>query len=112
MEKLLKISERNKFEVRGLLPDETAVNRLANYFQNLADSTRLKILSALSIRDLCVNDLSNVLQINQTTVSHGLKALKNLDMISFRREGKILVYSIKSQNVNELLSYAVCSILN
>ncbi len=112
MEKLLKISERNKFEVRGLLPDETAVNRLANYFQNLADSTRLKILSALSIRDLCVNDLSNVLQINQTTISHGLKALKNLDMISFRREGKILVYSIKSQNVNELLSYAVCSILN
>ena len=112
MEKLLKISERNKFEVRGLLPDETAVNRLANYFQNLADGTRLKILSALSIRDLCVNDLSNVLQINQTTISHGLRALKNLDMISFRREGKILVYSIKSQNVNELLSYAVCSILS
>ena len=112
MEKLLKISERNKFEVRGLLPDENSVNKLANYFQNLADSTRLKILTALSIRDLCVNDLSNVLEINQTTISHGLKALKNQDMISFRREGKILVYSIKSQSVNELLTYAVSGLIN
>ena len=111
MEKLIKISEKSKCEVKNLMPDEGSVNKLALYFQSFADSTRIKILSALAIRDLCVNDLSNVLSINQTTISHGLKALKNQDMISFRREGKILVYSIKSQNVNELLAYAVSGIL-
>lgn len=107
MDKLLRITERNKFEVRGLLPDEKAIDKLALYFQNLADQTRIKILSALSIRDLCVNDLSNILQINQTTISHQLKALKDQGMIGYRREGKILIYHVNSQDVNEILLYAV-----
>ena len=107
MEKLLKISERNKYEVRGLLPDESATEKLALFFQNFADQTRIKILSALSIKDLCVNDLSNILKTNQTTISHQLKTLKSQEMIGFRREGKILVYYIKSQSVNEMMMYAV-----
>lgn len=106
-EKLIKISERGKFEVRNLLPDEDCVDKLALYFQSFADQTRIKILSALSIRDLCVNDLSRVLNINQTTISHQLKTLKEQEMIAYRREGKILVYHLKSQNVNEIMMYAV-----
>ena len=107
MEKLLKISERGKFEVRNLLPDEKAINRLALYFQNFADQTRIKILSALSIKDLCVNDLSKILQINQTTISHQLKTLKGQDVVGFRRDGKILTYFLKSAQVGEMMMYAV-----
>ena len=105
--KLLKISERNKYEVQSLLPDDGATSKLALYFQNFADPTRIKILSALAIRNLCVNDLSNILKINQTTISHQLKTLKSQEMIDFRREGKILVYHIKSAAVNDIMMYAV-----
>ena len=106
-QKLLRISERKKYEMQGLLPDESATEKLAVYFQNFADATTLKILSALSIQDLCVNDLSKILRTNQTTISHQLKTLKNQEMISYRREGKVLVYRISSQVVNDIMMYAV-----
>ncbi len=107
MNKLLRISERNKFEVQELLPNDDCTNKLAVYFQNFSDQTRLKILSALSIKDLCVNDLSKILGINQTTISHQLKTLKDQDMVEYRREGKILIYRIKSQSINEIMMYAL-----
>ena len=107
MNKLLRISERNKFEVQELLPNDDCTNKLAVYFQNFSDQTRLKILSALSIKDLCVNDLSKILGINQTTISHQLKTLKDQNMVEYRREGKILIYRIKSQSINEIMMYAL-----
>lgn len=112
MNKLLLISERNKYEMMELLPDEDCTNKLANYFQNFSDQTRIKILSALSIKDLCVNDLSKILNINQTTISHQLKTLKDQDMVEYRREGKILIYRLKSQIINEMMMYAVKSFAN
>lgn len=107
MDGLLRISERNKFEVQELLPNDACTNKLALYFQNFADGTRIKILSALSIKPLCVNDLSKILNINQTTLSHQLKTLKDQEMVEYRREGKILIYRIKSQHINEMMNYAV-----
>ncbi len=105
--KLLRISEKNKFEMRGLLPDEESVNKLALFFQNFSDQTRIKILSALALRELCVNDLSLLLKINQTTISHQLKTLKDQNVVDYRREGKVLVYFLKSEAVNEMMMYAV-----
>lgn len=107
MNKLLRISERNKFEVQDLLPSDDCTNKLAMFFQNFSDQTRIKILSALAIKDLCVNDLSKILDINQTTISHQLKTLKDQDLVDYRREGKILIYRLKSSNVNEMMMYAV-----
>ncbi|MBP3619680.1 MAG: winged helix-turn-helix transcriptional regulator [Clostridia bacterium] len=93
--------------MRKLLPDDGSVNKLALYFQNFADQTRIRILSALSLRELCVNDLSNLLDINQTTVSHQLKMLKDQNVVDCRREGKIIVYYLKTSSVNEMMMYAV-----
>lgn len=105
--KLLRISERGKFEVQQLLPSQSAASKLALYFQNFADGTRIKILSALSIQPLCVNDLSEILNINQTTISHQLKTLKEQGLVDFRREGKVLVYRVASQSVNDIMMYAL-----
>lgn len=107
MNKFLKITERNKYEILNILPDNDCTSKLALYFQNFADQTRIKILSALSIQDLCVNDLSKILEINQTTVSHQLKTLKEQDMVDFKRGGKILMYRLKSKVVGEMMMYAV-----
>ncbi len=107
MNKLLKISQSCKFEVQDLIPDDESVNKLAAYFQNYSDQTRIKILSALSIKDLCVNDLSKILGINQTTISHQLRTLKDQNMVEFKREGKILTYRLKNPQINEVMLYAV-----
>lgn len=107
MNKLLRISERSKFEVQELLPSDDCANKLALYFQNFADQTRVKILSALAIKELCVNDLSKILEYNQTTISHQLKILKDQGLVDYRREGKVIVYRIKSPAVNEMMLYAV-----
>ena len=107
MEKLIKLTERNKYEVLKILPDDEVVDKLALYFQNFSDQTRIKILSCLSIMDMCVNDISRVLNINQTTISHKLKTLKDQDLIDYKREGKIIMYRLKSQYVNDMMMYAV-----
>ena len=107
MNKLLKLSEKGKYEMLELLPNDESTNKLALYFQNFSDQTRIKILSALALKDLCVNDLSKILDINQTTISHQLKTLKDQGLVEYKREGKILIYRIKSPVVNEMMDYAV-----
>ncbi len=108
--KFLLLSERNKRDVLGALPTEQDILRLADYFQNFSDSTRIKILSCLSMMDMCVNDLSNVLGINQTTISHQLKQLKDQNLVSYKRDGKILVYTLRSEHVNDIFMYAINAI--
>ncbi len=109
MERLIRLSERNKFEMQKILPKDDVVDKLAVYFQNFSDQTRLKILSCLSIMDMCVNDISNILNINQTTISHQLKTLKDQGIVEYKRDGKILMYRLKSDNVSDMMMYAVAN---
>ena len=104
--KFLLLSERTQNQMKKFLPSDGQLGMLADFFQNLADSTRLKIISCLSICDMCVNDMCKFLSINQTTVSHQLQILKAQDIVSFRREGKVIIYSLVSREVHEVLSYA------
>lgn len=97
-------------EINNYMPSEKKLKNMASFFQNFADSTRLKIISALSINDLCVNDLSNVLNINQTTISHQLKYLKNQSIVESKREGKIIRYSLANRFINDIMDYAIESL--
>lgn len=63
----------------------------------------MRILSALAISELCVTDISRVLDINQTTVSHQLRYLKNLGIVTCSRLGKVIFYSLKNEIVNDVL---------
>ena len=97
-------------EINNFMPNGEKLEDIANFFQNFSDSTRLKIISALSISDLCVNDLSTVLNINQTTVSHQLKTLKNQKIVTYTRDGKIIKYKLQNKFINELMNYAIDSL--
>ena len=79
---------------------------LADFFGALSDSTRIRIVSALSISEMCVGDLSKLLEINQTTVSDQLKSLRVLGIVDYYRQGKIVFYYIKNKSVLDLLSDA------
>lgn len=107
MERYLLLTERSKKEVLNYLPNNDSIERLAIFFQNFSDGTRLKIISCLAMCDMCVNDLSTILNINQTTISHQLKYLKSQNLVTCKREGKIILYSLSSYKVNDLMLSAV-----
>lgn len=97
-------------EINTYMPSDKKLKDMACFFQNFSDTTRLKIISALSISDLCVNDLSEVLNINQTTISHQLKYLKSQNIVDCSREGKLIKYSLQNKFINELMNYAIESL--
>ena len=105
--KFLLLNERNKREILSSMPEDGAITKLAAYFQNFSDSTRIKILTCLSMMNMCVNDMSNILGINQTTISHQLRQLKDQNIVSYKRDGKILVYYLANRNVNDMMTIAV-----
>lgn len=107
MAEYLMLSQRRSNELLSFLPTDSQMTKLADYFQNFADSTRLKIITCLSLCDMCVGDISTLLGINQTTVSHQLKILKDQGLVSFRREGKILLYSLVEPSISDVMMYAV-----
>lgn len=106
-DKFLILSENNKREILNYLPNNECIEKLANFFQNFSDGTRLKIISCLAMCDMCVNDLSQILKINQTTISHQLKYLKSQNIVTSKRNGKIIEYSLTSNKVNDLMLSAV-----
>ena len=61
------------------------------------------MLSALAISEMCVTDVSAVLGINQTTVSHQLRLMKNLGAVRARRQGKVIFYSLRTEILNDVL---------
>ncbi|MGM0424779.1 MAG: ArsR/SmtB family transcription factor [Thermodesulfobacteriota bacterium] len=83
------------------------VQELAGVFRVLGDSTRLRILLALSRSELCVCDLTRVLQMNASAVSHQLRLLRAAKLVKYRREGKNVFYSLDDQHVQTLLAQAL-----
>jgi len=73
----------------------------------LADETRLRILLALSGRELCVCDLANICGITSSGVSHQLRLLRDRDLVTYRRDGKRAVYSLSDDHVRVMLSIAI-----
>ena len=67
------------------------------------DATRNKIICALCISEMCVSDLSRILGINQTTCSHQLRLLRAADIVTQRRDGKIIYYSLKNRKIENVL---------
>ena len=101
--KKLVIDVPSAMKVQQYLPAQKTLLSMADLFKVLSDTTRLKILSALSITPMCVGDISLLLGINQTTVSHQLRLLKNLGIVKSERSGKIIFYSLVSDLVNDVM---------
>ena len=85
------------------IPSQDALERLASFYGVFSDPTRVKILSALSISELCVTDIARFCRLEQTTVSHQLRILKSKGLVASRREGKIIYYAILTPYVAKCL---------
>lgn len=89
--------------VSDFVPDGEILDELVCFFSIFADYTRLRMISALAISEMCVSDLSRLLKLNQTTVSHQLRLLKNLNAVTTKRQGKVIFYSLRNETLNEVL---------
>ena len=99
----LKLNEKTGAMVENYVPDGELLDELTGIFSIFSDKTRLRILSSLTITDMCVSDISSVLKINQTTVSHQLRLLRNLGAVNCYRSGKIVYYSLRDELLGEIL---------
>ncbi|MEG0366880.1 MAG: metalloregulator ArsR/SmtB family transcription factor [Coprobacillus sp.] len=84
------------------LPDEEILYDVAELFKVFGDSTRIKIICALFESEMCVYDLAATLQMTQSAISHQLRILKNASLVKFRRDGKLMYYSLDDDHVKQI----------
>lgn len=97
------IDERKVKSVRRAMKTDEAVGALAETFKILGDPTRIRIAFALAREELCVCDISNLLGVSQSAVSHSLRALRQMKLVRFRKEGKIAYYTLDDEHIAHLL---------
>ena len=97
------LDKRMQTLVKDYVPKGEILDDLVCFFSIFSDYTRLKMISALAIREMCVSDISNLLNLNQKTVSHQLRMLKNLTAVKTKRQGKVVFYSLRNETLNDVL---------
>ena len=96
--------ERLETAVRSV--DSAEASRAAEIFRVLADPTRLRILSVLAGRELCVHQLARVVGMSQPAVSHHLRILRHMRLVSHQRRGRHIFYRLDDEHVEALLAQA------
>ncbi|MFO7801031.1 MAG: metalloregulator ArsR/SmtB family transcription factor [Desulfovermiculus sp.] len=94
-------------QVRREMPEFDVLCDLADLFKALSDRTRVHILFALSKVELCVCDLTEVLGMSSSAVSHQLRVLRASKLVTFRREGKNVFYRLADDHVQKLFEQAL-----
>ena len=89
-------------EVKDKLPQEEILYDLAELFKVFGDSTRIKIICSLFESEMCVCDLSALLNISQSAISHQLRVLKSARLVKFRRAGKVIYYSLEDEHIKQI----------
>ncbi len=97
------VNRRKVRRAQRAMKSDEAVMALAETFKLLGDPTRVRIAFALSREELCVGDLANLLGVSQSVVSHSLRALRQMKLVRFRKEGKIAYYALDDEHIARLL---------
>ena len=97
--------------VKGRMPSEEEYAELSEFFKIFGNPTRLKIISLLCIEDLCVCDICEALDLNQTTVSNQLRILRANNMVKYQKEGKMARYSLTDLHIEMIYKVGLEHIL-
>ena len=89
-------------KVKSQLPQEEVLYDLAEFFKVFGDSTRIKIICALFESEMCVCDLAALLNVSQSAISHQLRTLKGARLVRYRREGKVIYYSLDDEHIKHI----------
>lgn len=89
------------------MPEESRLYDVADFFKVFADSTRIRILWALEESEMCVCDLAVLLNMTKSAISHQLRTLRLAKLVKFRKEGKVVYYSLDDNHIKEILLTAL-----
>jgi len=98
-------------KVRKEMTEDSRLVQMAELFKALDDPTRLKIINALLLAEMCVCDISALLNMTQPAISHHLKVLRQTQLIKYRREGKIVYYSLDDDHVELLFRQGLAHVI-
>ena len=100
----IRIVDQEKIdEVKKYIPADKDLTLLAETFKVLSDPTRLKIVLALSKGELCVCDLTSLFNVTVSAISHQLRLLKTMKIVSYRKQGKIVYYKLDDDHIHNLI---------
>jgi ArsR family transcriptional regulator len=94
-------------EVRARMVGDTAINDMAELFKILADATRVRILSAISVSEMRVCDIAALLCMSNSAISHQLRVMKQAHVVRSRRSGKEAIYSVADAHIGALMRTAL-----
>ena len=97
--------------VKEKMPSEEEYSDLSEFFKIFGNPTRLKIISLLSVEDLCVCDICDALDLNQTTVSNQLRILRANNIVKYQKEGKMARYSLTDLHIEMIYKVGLEHIL-
>lgn len=89
-------------KVRENMIEDYHVTNLAEFFKVFGDPTRIKIINALFSSEMCVCDISALLNMNQSAISHQLRTLKQARLVKSRRDGKVVYYSLDDEHIKQI----------
>ncbi len=91
-------------KIEEQIPPREELEELADFFKVFGDVTRLKIMNALLVSELCVQDIADSLEMSQSAISHQLRTLKQQDLVKTRRDGKTIYYSLADTHIATILN--------
>lgn len=91
-------------KVQAHMPEAGELQDLADFFKVFGDSTRIRILYVLFQSEMCVCDLAQTLNMTQSAISHQLRVLKQMKLVSNRREGKTVFYSLADGHIKTIMN--------
>ena len=92
------------------MPSEKVFSTLADFYKIMANDTRLKIIYSLSVNEMCVCDLANVLSMTKSSVSHQLSKMREAGVVKCRREGKEVYYSLDDEHICAIFAISMTHI--
>ena len=101
------IHEETVKKVKATFPKDEMIFDLADFYKIFGDTTRVKILYALDKSELCVCDISALLGMSLSAVSHQLRALRESDLVRTKRDGKVIYYSLADEHVKSILECGI-----
>jgi ArsR family transcriptional regulator, lead/cadmium/zinc/bismuth-responsive transcriptional repressor len=94
-------------EIKSKMLDQETILKVTEVFKTISDPTRLKILYALSTKELCVCDLASALDISQSAISHQLRVLRDKNMVKYKKEGKMARYYLRDEHVINFIKMGI-----
>lgn len=95
-------TESDLKEIKQKMIDDASAYELAELFKALSDPTRVKLIGAMLQGELCVHDLSVILGMGQSAISHQLRYLRNLRIVKRRKAGKTVFYSLDDSHIEQI----------